>query len=125
MIKMYGEDRDKRNKRTRDWHRNNPSRSYMIAARKRAKDQGVAFNLEEHDIIFPSNCPVLGIPIILEKTNGPRHRTDNTPSLDRIKPLEGYIKGNVHVISWRANRLKNDASLEELEKIVEYMKNNY
>jgi hypothetical protein len=119
--KMYREDRDHRNKRTRDWHRNNPARSYLLAARKRAKSQGVPFNLEEEDIVFPKTCPVLGIPIILKSTTGPRKRTDNTPSLDRIEPHLGYIKGNVEVISWRANRLKNDATLSELQKIVEYM----
>jgi hypothetical protein len=121
-MKMYREDRDQRNKRTRDWHKNNPSRSYMLAAKRRAQSAGLPFDLEEGDIVFPETCPILGIPIVLEKTDGPRKRCDNTPSLDRKVPAKGYVKDNVCVISWRANRLKNDATLEELEAIVKYLK---
>lgn len=121
-MKMFREDREHRNKRTRDWHRNNPARSYMLAARKRANSLGLPFNLEEQDIVFPEVCPILGIPICLERKDGPRKRTDNTPSLDRKIPSQGYVKGNVFIISWRANRLKNDATLEELEAIVKYLK---
>lgn len=121
--RLHREDRGKRNKRTRDWHRDNPAKSYMLAARKRARTLGVPFDLEECDIVFPEVCPILGIPITLDKTDGPRRRTDNTPSLDRRVPSKGYVKGNVCVISWRANRLKSDASLEELESLVNYLKN--
>lgn len=122
MVKMYREDRDHRNKRTRDWHRNNPARSYVLAAKSRAKRLGVPFNLEESDIVFPEVCPALGIPIVLLDSDEPRKRTDNTPSLDRLIPELGYVKGNVRVISWRANRLKNDATLDELERILTYFK---
>lgn len=121
MTKMFREDRDHRNKRTRDWHRDNPKRSYLLAAKKRAREQGVPFDLEESDIVFPDVCPVLGIPVFLLRTDGPRKRTDNTPSLDRVIPSLGYVKGNVHVISWRANRLKNDATMDELRKLLNYM----
>lgn len=117
---LFREDRDKRNERTAKWHRGNPARSYVLAAKGRANRQGVPFDLSTEDIIFPEFCPILGIPLI-SKEGG---RTDNTPSLDRVIPSKGYVKGNVRIISWRANRLKNDASLEELIKIVEYMKNN-
>lgn len=122
MTKMFREDRDHRNKRTRDWHRNNPVRSYLLAAKKRARSMRVDFNLTEEDIKFPDICPVLGIPVILEQIDGPRKRTDNTPSLDRIIPELGYVKGNVEMISWRANRLKNDAKLYEIELLLRYMK---
>jgi len=46
----------------------------------------------------------------------------HSPSLDRVVPNLGYVKGNVHVISWRANSLKKNATIEELEKIIQYMK---
>lgn len=115
---IHRENREHRNIRTAKWHRNNPKRSYCLAAKRRAKSQGVPFNLEPDDIVFPEICPVLGIPILFSDGG----RTDNTPSIDRIVPKDGYVKGNIRMISWRANRLKNDASLEELEKLVEYMK---
>lgn len=41
----------------------------------------------------------------------------NSPSLDKINPIKGYVKGNVRVISQRANWLKNDATYEEMETI--------
>ena len=40
--------------------------------------------------------------------------TDNNPSIDRIDPTKGYVSGNIHIISWRANRLKNNGSLDDL-----------
>lgn len=116
---MFREDRDKRNLRTKAWHRNNPARSYCLAAKRRAKTKGVPFDLEPEDIIFPDICPVLGIPILFSSE---RVRTDNTPSIDRIVPELGYVKGNIEVVSWRANRLKNNASFEEIEKLYNYMK---
>ena len=118
---MFREDRDHRNRRTRDWHRGNPARSYLLAAKKRAVTAGVPFSLEEKDIVFPDVCPVLGLPLDLEAKEGPRKRTDNTPSLDRILPALGYVKGNVRIISWRANRLKSDATMEEVRRLLKYM----
>jgi hypothetical protein len=44
-----------------------------------------------------------------------------SPSLDRIDPSQGYIKGNVVVISHKANRLKNDAGLAELRALVAWL----
>jgi hypothetical protein len=43
--------------------------------------------------------------------------------LDRFVPEKGYVKGNVHWLSRKANRLKNNSSVEILEKLLEWMKN--
>jgi hypothetical protein len=65
--------------------------------------------------VVPDKCPILGIELFIsEKGVG---RTDNSPSLDRIIPSLGYVKGNIAVISQRANRIKNDATLEEITKL--------
>ena len=48
-------------------------------------------------------------------------RHNGSPSLDRIDNTKGYIKGNVKVISWRANAIKKDATLEELKALVNYL----
>lgn len=94
-------------KERRDKH---PSYNMLINAKKRARDLSLPFNLDLEDIVIPSTCPLLGIPI--EKGIG--IYTDNSPTLDRIFPQLGYTKGNVWVVSMRANRIKQDASLEEL-----------
>jgi hypothetical protein len=51
-------------------------------------------------------------------------RRDNWPSFDRWDNAKGYVPGNVFVISWRANRIKWDCSVAELEAVVAYMKRN-
>jgi len=113
------ETRQVRNDRTKAWHRDDPARSYCLAAKGRARRLGVAFDLTPEDIVFPDKCPVLGIPVFFTSEG---KRNDNTPSLDRIIPELGYTKNNVEMISWRANRLKNDAKLHELERLVRYMR---
>lgn len=85
--------------------------------RWRAKKTNLSFNLEKEDIIIPESCSVLGIPIVKACGQGSGYHP-NAPSVDRIKPELGYIKGNVRVISARANLLKNDATVEELEKVL-------
>jgi hypothetical protein len=62
-------------------------------------------------IVIPSVCPVLGIPIVLGE-----QRSENSPSLDRITPELGYVPGNVRVISDKANRLKGDRTLSQLQQ---------
>lgn len=81
--------------------------------------RGIEFNITAEDVPdFPSHCPVLGIPLLfIQRDKGGWY--DDNPSIDRIDPTKGYIKGNIRVISNRANRLKCNATLEELEKVVE------
>jgi hypothetical protein len=76
------------------------------------------FNLTQEDVRIPEVCPVLGIPLYF--TAG--HRTDNTPSVDRLDNTRGYVRGNIAVISWRANLIKRDTTLKELEALVMYLK---
>jgi len=88
-------------------------RMMLQQAKRRAIKVGVPFDLDQNDVSIPNACPLLGIPI--RKRRG--HVTAHSPSLDRIVPHLGYVKGNVWVISWRANRLKGNASIEELEML--------
>lgn len=90
----------------------------LYRVKNRAKRLGIPFDLERTDISIPDFCPVLGIELIYRGGVGSGYHA-NSPSLDRIKPSLGYVKGNVRVISARANLLKNDASVEELERVLD------
>jgi hypothetical protein len=57
--------------------------------------------------------------IVLEKAVG--YQSDSSPSLDKFKPELGYVKGNIHVISSRANRIKTDATENEVRKLLYWM----
>jgi len=82
------------------------------AAKKRAKTKGLAFSLELSDIVIPERCPLLDILFIANKGLG---ALPNSPSLDKIIPKLGYVKGNIQVISNKANIMKSSATLEEFE----------
>lgn len=100
------------------WRNANPKKRLLAAARSRAKKQGLTFDIGPEDIELPILCPVLGTPISYE--NNRRGYVDNAPSIDRFDNNKGYEKGNVAVISWRANNLKRDATLDELQKIIKW-----
>lgn len=91
---------------------------YMVTrARIRARDKNLPFALTPGDIVIPAVCPALGIPLRIG-TGGP---TDNSPSLDRLVPERGYVPGNVTVISYLANRIKNNATVDELAAVLRWM----
>lgn len=77
--------------------------------------------LESMDV--PDICPMLGVELNYNGTGveGWGSKKENSPSLDRIDSSKGYVKDNIQVISWRANRIKNDSTPEELIKIATYM----
>jgi hypothetical protein len=105
-------------KRHRETRLNNPNIDLLRGAKKRAKTKNIPFDITVEDVIIPETCPVLGIQLKI----GEKIACNNSPSLDRIKPELGYVKGNIQVLSYRANMLKNNATIEELEKVLEHLK---
>ena len=95
----------------------------MLRSKSRAKKYGIPFNIDISDIIIPHTCPVLGISLVSVRENGKRGYHPDSPSLDRIKPQLGYVKGNVRIISARANLLKSNASLDEMRLILADLEN--
>jgi hypothetical protein len=100
-------------------HKANPAANMWMIARTRAKREGLDFNLTLEDIIVPERCPVFGFPLVV----GQRGSLRTSPSLDRIDNSKGYIRGNIVVISFRANTIKNDATLDELRQIITFYEN--
>jgi hypothetical protein len=103
------------------YRKKNPLLVMCKAAKHRAKLKGLEFNIKPSDIVLPKYCPVF--PEIELIRNDGVHK-DNSPSLDRIDNNKGYVKGNVKVISNKANILKGDGSIEDLERIIVYMKSS-
>jgi hypothetical protein len=100
----------------------NRLKNTLVNARRRAQIDGRLFSITIEDLLpLPEYCPVLGI---LLNYNGTKKRgfVNDCPSIDRFNPAKGYVPGNVRIISWRANRIKSDASIEELEAILRYLK---
>jgi hypothetical protein len=89
--------------------RRRPAREVWERARKRARRLNLPFDLPRDSVVIPPACPVLGVPL---RTGG--SRTPQSPSLDRIRPQQGYVVGNVRVVSDHANRLKGDLDLARL-----------
>jgi len=84
-------------------------------AKSRAKQRDLPFTITMDDIIVPEVCPVLGIPLLSEGSR------ENRPSLDRKVPEKGYVPSNICVISFRANRIKSNATPTEIRSILSYM----
>lgn len=91
----------------------------LSTIRGRALKNDLHFNLTPQDLVVPTVCPVLGIPL---KQWGENNKLQmDSPSVDRLNPRLGYIKDNIRIISWRANKIKSDATVEEISAILSYM----
>lgn len=86
----------------------------LFSIQTKCKERNIPFNLTQEDIAIPKYCPVLGVEL---------NRDFNSPwcaTVDRIKPELGYVKGNVIVVSKRANCIKSDATVEEMQRVVDF-----
>jgi hypothetical protein len=95
-------------------------------ARERARDKCLPFDIDLYYIRsmvgnnaeLSSHCPVFGIPLEWScQRNQGRGPHPYAPSIDRIDPERGYVKGNVWIISYRANTIKSNATHEELKLV--------
>lgn len=108
-------------KKHRDKMKGDPEwlmRQRLSKAKTRAKQKGLAFDLTLEYLIsiIPEDhkCPVFGVEFDFTGED-----EDRIPSLDRIDNNKGYVQGNVWLISWRANNVKKDSSLDELKMLVQ------
>lgn len=104
-------------KLNRDW-KVDAARLLYSNIKSRCKRIGREFSIELEDILIPEKCPVFGFDLKRED----RQTWMFAPSVDRIDSSKGYIKGNVTVVSRRANIIKRDATIEELEQLFNYYK---
>lgn len=114
----YSQTKEYKNNYTLQYHRSNPEKYLWKSAKTRAERDGKEFLIEISDIVIPEFCPALGIKLSGVREGGrPKF---STPSLDRKDNSLGYIKGNIFVISWRANQLKSNMSILEMKGILAY-----
>lgn len=117
-IQQYGKDYRKRNLNNFEFR----LQGLLNASKQRAREKGLEHELTKEDLkeLFPADnkCPVFGFD--LEWNSGGFRET--SPSIDRIDSTKGYTKDNVQIISWKANRIKGYASVEDLEILLAYMK---
>ena len=101
--------------------------NYRLQMLINASKQRALLKNREHSItvddliaLWPvdGNCPVFGFP--LQFNSGGFRET--SPSVDRIDSTKGYTLDNIQILSWKANRIKAYATVEELEAVVSFMK---
>lgn len=117
------ENRDKARNKCKSWWKEkrmtDPAYCLWAGAKARAPRKGLEFSIIREDITIPEYCPVLGIKLVFDNTGGFQ---DSSPSIDRIDSAKGYTPDNIIITSWRANRIKTDATIEELEKVIAFYK---
>jgi hypothetical protein len=99
-------------------YRDNWFHQTVILKKSYCSKHSIPFDLDSEylESIYTDACPVFNIPFVSnDKTSSA------SPALDRVDPSKGYVKGNVKYISSRANRIKYDASIEEVKLILQYM----
>jgi len=105
----------------RKWRTANPAARLVRFAKRRASLTGLPFDIDAQDVknAWPKDnrCPIFGTEFVNGK------RVPESPSLDKIKPCLGYVKGNIAILSLRANLVKNDVTDPEVFiKLAEWLK---
>ena len=119
--KWYGKNKDKVKKDVLCWSQQNPRHILFTKAKQRAKENQLEFNLELDDIVLPEVCPYTGLK--LQKSIG--KICNESYSLDRIDPSKGYVKGNIEVISYLANRAKSNMTVTQLRAFAAEINRRY
>lgn len=119
-IERYRRDPEESKRKHKEYLKTRPKAySAWILIKSRAKKLNLPFDLELSDLPDESICPVFGTKISFGGTIPLDPMT--TSSVDRLIPEKGYTKENIRVISFRANAIKNDASIEDLKKVLAYL----
>lgn len=110
-MNLYPEYKERILAQKREEVRRHKAQYILNRVKRKAKKLGYEFNLTIDDIVIPDICPILEVPIVF----GTKEDYEYSPSIDRIDNSKGYIRGNICIISKKANSMKNSASVEELK----------
>lgn len=93
------------------------------SAKNGARARKIEFDISVIDVqrAWPKDnkCPVFGTDLVFEKGRNKNF----SPSLDRLDASRGYVKGNIALISWRANNIKGNATVDEVQRVALWMNN--
>jgi len=96
----------------------------FVDARDRAKEKQVPFSITREHLksIATDECPIFKTPLEWGHSGlGKGKAKANGPQLDRIVPELGYVEGNVAFISHRANRIKDNGTMQEHYDIADWI----
>ncbi len=116
---MARRDRERDNKAQREWRKRNPFRFKCSSKRQDCNKRGITFDLtpEYLERIWTGKCAILEVEMDILSHKDSLY----APQLDRIDPDGGYVEGNVVWLSRRANNIKGNALIRELEAVVKWM----
>ena len=134
-VRQRPEVREKANKNWNDsekakiakqrWREKDPKRAWATystgTAKARAALKKLPFDItsEYIDSITPDACPVFGTPF---QFIGSKKMSVDSATIDRLDPEKGYVKGNVVVISLKANTMKNAYNSTDLFTVAEWLR---
>jgi hypothetical protein len=111
---FYEENSETLKEKQKRQYREKTAQYLFYAAHQRAKKFNIPFNIEKEDVVIPEVCPIF-------KTKFEVGHKDFAASLDKIIPSLGYVKGNVAIISRKANRMKQDNTLADLKLLTAWL----
>ena len=93
---------------------------FLSSAKERSIKQNVSFDLtlDYLESITTDECPVFKTPFVWGQSNG---KHPYRPSLDKVVPELGYVRGNVVFISLKANTIKQDITEKELYAVADWL----
>lgn len=105
-------------------HSNNRIKKLLAGAKNRSKSKNLEFNLDERYLQGlwdgqEGRCAVTKVLFDLSKPETPSLALWNAPSLDRINPTLGYVKGNVRFVCYQINCSMGQYGEEQLKYLAE------
>lgn len=106
-----------------DFRYNRPFYDAVKKAQHRAAQHGLPCDVTEEYLeeIWEGRCPAFGTYLRLPSDSRKGDRSAHVPSLDRIIPSKGYVKGNVCWISFKANQIKSDGTAEDIRMVADWL----
>lgn len=78
----------------------------------------IFYDIDPCDIIVPDTCPICEVKM---QPSNQRGGSVTSPTLDKVIPNKGYVKGNIAVICKGCNSLKGKGSASEHRRIADYI----